>query len=419
MKSSKYKREYTLTQHTPLLHFQGGQRGVTLRASEVKPQLDRFLHNFIEKMMLKVPQSWYIARESKYVHSFAYKMSVSSKTTQQVSKGKGSTVRQLYFADKSGTEALFFKSTCADGREFYGVHLTLVCFCEEMCLLEDANIPGLPGNVTLLDLIDFVLPAFFALHCFGTRATKGFGSFTLDDRPIDESYLRIFVPVYYSLAYKKENPCYTDVLTIIWIISGMMKSGFNFPHLNPPKYYKGRIFYYFIKKGIGSDKAFIKQKVLQGKDNNVNSEENARYSGFRFSRAMLGLPQEYQFRGGPKTSRCGKVKVKRVEGKNKIERFASPVRFIPNGQALFIVPTPIPDEMFGASFLFDKEQISTPSKDEFNLVQYLDWFMDELMDAVKNNGEKTIPSFDCVLKTLDTSFKNIRHPAKDRGPAHA
>ena len=134
---------------------------------------------------------------------------------------------------------------------------------------------------------------------------------------------------------------------------------------------------------------------------------------------MLGLQQEYQFRRGSTTSRCGTVKVKCAEGEYKIERFASPVRFIPNGQALFIVPVTIPDEMFGASFLFNGKQISTPTKEEFDLVEYLDWFIDELMDAVKNNGEKSIPSFDRIINTLDTSFKNIRHPAKERGPIHA
>lgn len=414
MKSSKYKREYTLTQHTPLLHFQAGQLGATLRASEVKPQLDRFLHNFIEKMKLKVPESWYIIRKSDHVHSFSYKMSILSDKSEDAHKERH-YIKDLYFAKNDEIKALLFKSTRTDGREFYGVHLMLVCFCEETCSLEDVNIPGLPRNVTLLDLIDFVLPSFFALHCFGTRATKGFGSFTLDDRPIDDSYLRLFVPVYYSLTYKKANPCYNDVLCVIWIISGMMKSGFNFSSF----YYKGRIFRYFTNKKLGGDKAFIKQKILRGKDNNVNSEENERYSSFRFSRAMLGLPKEYQFRRGPKTSRCGTVKVKCVEDTNKIERFASPIRFIPNGRALFIVPAPIPDEMFDAKFLFNDKQISTPAKNEFDLVQYLDWFMVELMDAVKNNGVKTIPSFNSVLNTLDTSFKNIRHPAKERGPVHA
>lgn len=35
-----YRLEFTLKQHTPIIHFQHDQYGATLRASEVKPKLD-------------------------------------------------------------------------------------------------------------------------------------------------------------------------------------------------------------------------------------------------------------------------------------------------------------------------------------------------------------------------------------------
>jgi len=38
-----YNFKITLKQHTPLIHFQHDQEGATLRASEVKPKLDRFI----------------------------------------------------------------------------------------------------------------------------------------------------------------------------------------------------------------------------------------------------------------------------------------------------------------------------------------------------------------------------------------
>jgi len=40
---SKFKVEFTLKQHTPMIHFQADQSGATLRATELKPKLDRFL----------------------------------------------------------------------------------------------------------------------------------------------------------------------------------------------------------------------------------------------------------------------------------------------------------------------------------------------------------------------------------------
>ena len=38
-----HKLTISLRQHTPLIHFQHDQEGATLRASEVKPKLDRFV----------------------------------------------------------------------------------------------------------------------------------------------------------------------------------------------------------------------------------------------------------------------------------------------------------------------------------------------------------------------------------------
>ena len=34
---------FELIQHTPIIHFQAKDMGATLRASEVKPKLDRYL----------------------------------------------------------------------------------------------------------------------------------------------------------------------------------------------------------------------------------------------------------------------------------------------------------------------------------------------------------------------------------------
>ena len=43
MTESKFKVNFTLKQHTPIIHFQSDQSGATLRATELKPKLDSFL----------------------------------------------------------------------------------------------------------------------------------------------------------------------------------------------------------------------------------------------------------------------------------------------------------------------------------------------------------------------------------------
>ncbi|KGN85436.1 hypothetical protein [Porphyromonas gulae] len=48
-----YKLEFELEQHTPIIHFQARDAGATLRASEVKPKLDKFILTQIGKRFIK------------------------------------------------------------------------------------------------------------------------------------------------------------------------------------------------------------------------------------------------------------------------------------------------------------------------------------------------------------------------------
>jgi hypothetical protein len=71
-----YKIEFTLKQHTPLIHFQHEQAGATLRASEVKPKLDKFLIDKlggIDKARKEHPD-WFISKEHE---AFNYKLKLS------------------------------------------------------------------------------------------------------------------------------------------------------------------------------------------------------------------------------------------------------------------------------------------------------------------------------------------------------
>ena len=61
MSSSKFKVEFTLRQHTPIIHFQSDQSGATLRATELKPKFDRFLKEYVFNK--KVPSSYKISQE--------------------------------------------------------------------------------------------------------------------------------------------------------------------------------------------------------------------------------------------------------------------------------------------------------------------------------------------------------------------
>lgn len=144
------KREIPLKQDTPMWHFQPNQSGCCLRATEVKPKLDKFLEK------LDGFQKNYYLDKSKN-NALDYKLWFEP-IGEKIS---------LNVADFP----LFFANTGVDDRDkkqllYYpkGVKMHLFSF-----------------NAKLLDFVEKNLPAFFAYHSFGTRQDKGFGFFSRAD----------------------------------------------------------------------------------------------------------------------------------------------------------------------------------------------------------------------------------------------
>ena len=51
-----FQKEYDLKAHSPLIHFQHGSDGATLRVTEVKPKLDRYIID--KKGKDNIPDRW-------------------------------------------------------------------------------------------------------------------------------------------------------------------------------------------------------------------------------------------------------------------------------------------------------------------------------------------------------------------------
>jgi len=77
-KHSKYKLCFKLKQHTPIIHFQADQKGATLRASELKPKLDRFLIDKL-KMLENGKPDW------SFYGAIRARMAMSSNSENDIS----------------------------------------------------------------------------------------------------------------------------------------------------------------------------------------------------------------------------------------------------------------------------------------------------------------------------------------------
>ena len=152
---SQFKKIYLLRQNTPIWHFQHNQGNATLRATEVKPKLDRFL---LVNTKVDIKPEWFIKQEDS--KSLDYKLHIYTGVMPEKPKekdlpqffgntGVGKLPEELAVSKK---KALFFKGEI---------------FFEIFSMYPD-----------LIKYIGERLEEFFFVYNFGTRQSKGYGSFS-------------------------------------------------------------------------------------------------------------------------------------------------------------------------------------------------------------------------------------------------
>lgn len=428
-----WQKEYKLVQHTPLIHFQHSEPHACLRATEVKPKLDRFLIEQLEKDDRFGDgrwKKWFVGDGSQ--QSFDYMMRITPNSeqverTQSIERAIARAehrppnasfheIHKNYFGNmasgnniqdtirKTFKESLFYKD---------GLTLTIRCFIPELLTLIDEHIRG-----------------FFMMHNFGTRQRKGFGSFTVDisTKPNEPKGFDL-VGKYCPNAYycKLDNDVNADaLLDAVWVISAFLRSGFNRGEGN---YVRGFVFRYFQreKNPLANDKAFVKQQVLRNVYNEATRGEHLHPYGnnvrYRYVRGLLGTNENSRFcrapRGETREDRTvHNIYIHSAEG---VERFPSPLLFKPIGKFVFILPQKMPDEIFGSEFyILEKNQ-----EEEYDSKATSDQKLNYLQTECKNGMIKTptteelapgAKSGDEALKRfLDAFAKDFNDKTSDKG----
>lgn len=428
-----WQKEYKLVQHTPLIHFQHSEPHACLRATEVKPKLDRFLIEQLEKDYRFGDgrwKKWFVGDGSQ--QSFDYMMRITPNSeqverTQSIERAIARAehrppnanlheIHKNYFGNMASgnniqdtiretfKESLFYKD---------GLTLTIRCFIPELLTLIDEHIRG-----------------FFMMHNFGTRQRKGFGSFTVDisTKPNEPKGFDL-VGKYCPNAYycKLDGNVNADaLLDAVWVISAFLRSGFNRGEGN---YVRGFVFRYFQreKNPLANDKAFVKQQVLHNVYNEATRGEHLHPYGnnvrYRYVRGLLGTNENSRFcrnpRGGTREDRTvHNIYIHSAEG---VERFPSPLLFKPIGKFVFILPQKMPDEIFGSEFyILEKNQ-----EEEYDSKATSEQKLNYLQTECKNGMIKTptaeelapgANSGDEALKRfLDAFAKDFNDKTSDKG----
>ena len=428
-----WQKEYKLVQHTPLIHFQHSEPHACLRATEVKPKLDRFLIEQLEKDDRFGDgrwKKWFVGDGSQ--QSFDYMMRITPNSeqverTQSIERAIARAehrppnasfheIHKNYFGNMASgnniqdtiretfKESLFYKD---------GLTLTIRCFIPELLTFIAEHIRG-----------------FFMMHNFGTRQRKGFGSFTVDistepNAPKGFDLVGKYCPnAYYC---KLDGNVNADaLLDAVWVISAFLRSGFNRGEGN---YVRGFVFRYFQreKNPLANDKAFVKQKVLRNVYDEATRGEHLHPYGnnvrYRYVRGLLGTNENSRFcrdpRGGTREDRIvHNIYIHSAEG---VERFPSPLLFKPIGKFVFILPQKMPDEIFGSEFyILEKKQ-----EEEYDSKATSDQKLNYLKQECKGGMIKTptaeelapeAKSGDEALKRfLDAFAKDFNDKTSDKG----
>ena len=403
---------YRLKQETDLLHFQHSECGATLRASEIKPKLDRFLIRILggEETVNKKFADWLIGDHL----AFDYKLSFI---------GKGVAVsfdsEEEY---KKIRDPKYKKQNSKIPKSYYGnmikyeydmtpnekIELMQETFKETMRYPDGIVMKIVSFNSELLKLIDKHIIAFFLIHNFGTRQNKGFGSFKISDRNdtslnynpqdilLEYSKLsepRFFYPYVVDYSCNQE----TDLMDEARWIYSLLKSGINRGNM---RYSRAYIYQYFHSKKICNEKAWMKQQGIAPIRNSKNvkkEHENDKCRYFdhnkpRYVRALLGLSDIVYLHDLNKTWIKWPISINDKD--KEIMRCTSPITFKIVGRELFILVFEPHPEILGKEFIFEGRdpdtsvkhsgKICVPTADEFNMKELFDGFA----KYVNANGDK-------------------------------
>lgn len=295
------KLKIELEQHTPLIHFQADQKGATLRATELKPKLDKYIYNnYQNKEELKN----YTIRETNALN---YKLKISDidVTFEDIENSENNNSYYCFFGnlksenDKDKPLKKFVHSNSLE-LEFFSY------------------------NENLIKIIAVMLPAFLRENNFGVRQSKGFGSFYINKEQkycidgVEEKYTNELLKFDKSWYRFEINTINEEIIfKNIELFYKTLRSGINLVrHKKTKLYFKSLIATYAYTNGIQWEKKTIKENF--GDNSSIKENDKSECKEKRIVKDIMGLSVIENWNG----------KIISKKSKN-IERFKSPIIFKP------------------------------------------------------------------------------------------
>lgn len=375
-----------LVQDTPMWHFQGAFDDCCLRATEVKPKLDRFLLAKLDKGKLSVngcaltsrddvPSTWW-ANEDKA--AFNYKMRISAESRSIIESQVPDLDRRTgqQKTDRNGKPVF---------RNLYPIYFARVGADEtgdmELVKMSGIRVELIVSDDRLAECIEPIIPAFFASHSFGARQDKGFGCFRVSGAG---STGKLSGASYYFIvpACNNSEDKYQSLFQHINYFHKVIRSGVN----ERGCYVKSMMYHYAKDKGDDWDKPVIRtafnfknvlyrficgdvhidelydmdRRKVTNRDGSIKPVRNSLSDEYKRNRELMGKKNLYRDALGLSTSQdwisYGNIVKTSLHGnENEEVRFKSPVDYRPvpttdGGFIVYIIIHELPDELRQARF---------------------------------------------------------------------
>lgn len=386
----------TLKQHTPLLHFQHEQEGATLRASEVKPKLDKYVLTKLspEEKMQGTQEGWIKSKNGKVW--LDYKMRIEAEGIQEPKNPNEIIGYKNNGVPKLKNSPMFFANMGKESKPKYYV------MCEKCRLLIRTS------SLTLRDKISAQIGNFFHNNNFGTRQTKGYGSFTLISS-FPKTTIRS--PKLYFTVKGSQDKVFEEMEWFHKAIRGGINDCFG-----KRLYLKSLMFSYAKYLGQQWEKKTIKvcyyPKILESQISEHPGSELLLYKDNHYERNKI----YYTFRdclGLSSLEQWKKPYNKTIKKKNdNIERLRSPITFKPvfDGQIwkVYILWEELPREYLGARFKVtsnDSGDLTLTVPPEFTINSYFEYLFKKDSNG---NYKVNIPSLFLVKENTNKMNEIVR-----------
>ena len=373
--------EFELVPQSPMIHFQWDESGVTLRASEVKPKLDKFL----EKKKGNIPQNWKIDKDKRALN---YKMHITLRQNSIIKPP-----HKIFYGNTHNEEDVDFK--------------------EKKAVTSYPNVAIMCFDNDLLHFIKDNIWEFFVVTNFGTMQNRGFGSFIIaDNNKTEKDIVRAFKDNGVKAVYKAENVRKNkDQFGFIDSFYRIMKSGYNLTKKNSKAYARSQLFN-FVKDrySMENEKKFL--KLVAETDGEKNNLENKH----KYVRGLIGKGEIVHTK--PNTKKYV-VTITHNSQKGKIDRIPSIVRFKIINSTVYILGYPVLEKIYGKKFVFRFGKpkntsycLQIPEKQDFNnetgfpIEEFLDYYVPLYNGEIKEKGND-MPIPERFAKIFNVIFKKV------------